>query len=100
MGEVDLLADEEREKKKLKKKKKKKNKGDKKKKKKGETNEDEWAMLEVKIEYIVRHANLNELTNREVKRQLAESFPDVNIKSYKQRIKEKINAVAAELAQA
>lgn len=98
--EVDLLADEESGKKKLKRKKKKKKGKDKKKKKKGEMDEEEWSRLEIKIEEIVRSANLNELTNRQVKKQLAECFPDVNIKSYKQRIKEKINAVAAELAQA
>ena len=86
-----MLADESAGKKKLKKKKdkKKKNKGA------GEgIDEGLWSKMEIKIEEIVRNADLNTLTNRQVKKQLMEHFPGVNIKAYKTRIKEKINAVA------
>jgi len=96
--EEDPLKDEEEgQVKRLKRKKKKKKKS--KKGPVGDIDEDVWKQLEVKIEEIVRAADLNELTNRQVKKQLAAIFPEVNIKIYKQRIKKKINDVAAELAQ-
>ena len=86
-----MLNEEQTEKKKLKKKKKKKNKN------KGDIDEAKWAEMEAKIEEIVKNSDLNTLTNRQVKDQLSGYFPDVNIKTYKSRIKEKINEVAKQL---
>ena len=91
-GDYDMLNEEQVEKKKLKKNKKKK-----KKKHKGDIDEAKWVEMEIKIEDIVRNSDLNTLTNRQVKAKLSEFFPNVNIKAYKSRIKEKINEVAKTL---
>merc|ERR1712130_724537 len=94
-------------KKKLKKKKKKKKKSKKGKKGKKKKKDDDaqigkfddfiWSQMEVKIEEIVRNADLNTLTNRQVKDKLRQCFEGINIKIYKTFIKDKINAVAQTL---
>merc|ERR1712176_516987 len=93
-NENDILNESGETKKKLKKKKKKKNKKkksskDKKKKQKeiGKFDDAIWSQMAIKIEEIVRNADLNTLTNRQVKDQLREQFVGVNMKIYKAQIK-------------
>jgi len=97
--EVEMLDQEQAEKKRLKKKKKKKKKKDKEKEggEKGEIDPEIWQQLETKIEEIVSNSDLNSLTNRQVKDQLSDAFPAVDIKLYKANIKQKITEVAKRL---
>ena len=84
----------------VKKKKKQKNKKRRKKDKgdaKDTFDDSIWAQMEIKVEEIVRSADLNTLTNREVKDKLKECFEGINIKIYKAFIKVKINSVACSI---
>eukprot|EP01083_Nonionella_stella_P172525 592350_1 len=92
--DFDILNEEKSEKKTLRKKNKKKKKKKKKQKNKPQIDAAVWDRMKLKIQEIVENADLNTLTNRQVKNQLALCFPNVNIKTYKALIKEKINAVA------
>jgi len=94
-GDIGMLDAEHSEKKRLKKKEKKKKK--KKKDSKDKTADLDpqiLAQLEAKVEEIVANSNLDSLTPRQVKDQIAAAFPDVNIKLYKKIIGEYIQEAA------
>ena len=51
----------------------------------------------VKLEEIVKTANLNTLTNLQARNKLQAYFPNITMKLYKSRIKQKINEVAKQM---
>eukprot|EP01084_Bolivina_argentea_P034458 63745_1 len=56
-----------------------------------------WAKMEIKIEDIINNAELNTLTMNQIKTQLTECFPAVDMKIYKKKIKGKINEIVQKI---